>query len=631
MEYSQCREGCPQTCSSVKNESADSMCNQLKNDGCFCVEGKVLNDTTCIDATLCDTCDEEGHVPGDNWKDGKCKSCHCRSDLTTECVVEVCPAKPICSTHENLAKVSHEKEESCCESYACVPKIQNCPTPVVPECKYGEIAKIKTRRDLCSEFECECDPVMCSPIVWPTDLEEGEVAEIVNDSCCRRVHVSCHRDSCPEKPECRKGLELIEMENECCTTYKCKPPKDLCVYTNKYKVEDGLEILLDIEETTPSLFKPGDEWKDGLCEKCECVESNGQHAPLCTVEQCPALESMPESKDYILEELKIPEKCCPEIVRRHCKDEGGNIYEAGAQWSDPDNPCVSYVCEPSEIEKIQKTKSLINCTECPRTATYFPPSKILGQCCGFCEVTKCEDGDELYEIGDTWVSPDQPCRKAECIKEHGTVKTLYTKQSCPTIPKDCPKDKIVLDESGCCKICNATSEISCNSAPIPEEDTIGLFTIQDDSHGGTCVNEKPVPNVLKCSGACHSQSYYSLEDGDFKDMCKCCKVNVTVNRTIELICPDRNYITKIFLQPETCQCSKCAPKTKPEIEKYETKQKWVQSEIADSGQPKGFQPEKETHPFQPIEFNQEVQQEENDYDDIILKEKLIQQQQEDDD
>ncbi|GFT54174.1 hypothetical protein NPIL_678541, partial [Nephila pilipes] len=31
--------------------------------------------------------------------------------------------------------------------------------------------------------------------------------------------------------------------------------------------------------------------------------------------------------DYILEELKIPEKCCPEVVRRQCKDNEGNVYE----------------------------------------------------------------------------------------------------------------------------------------------------------------------------------------------------------------------------------------------------------------------------------------------------------------
>ncbi|GBM96558.1 hypothetical protein AVEN_19910-1, partial [Araneus ventricosus] len=78
------------------------------------------------------------------------------------------------------------------------------------------------------------------------------------------------------------------------------------------------------------------------------------------------------------------------------------------------------------------------------TAVYFPPSKILGQCCGICEVTRCEDGDDLHEIGATWVNPEHPCRKAECIKEHGSVMTVFTAQPCPVIPKDCPKVLIKL-------------------------------------------------------------------------------------------------------------------------------------------------------------------------------------------
>lgn len=51
--YSQCHEGCPQTCSTVKNKTIDSKCDELKIDGCFCPEGKVLRDGTCVDTVLC--------------------------------------------------------------------------------------------------------------------------------------------------------------------------------------------------------------------------------------------------------------------------------------------------------------------------------------------------------------------------------------------------------------------------------------------------------------------------------------------------------------------------------------------------------------------------------------------------
>lgn len=73
--------------------------------------------------------------------------------------------------------------------------------------------------------------------------------------------------------------------------------------------------------------------------------------------------------------------------------------------------------------------------------------------------------------------------------------------------------------------------------------------------------------------------YFSIlilftEDGDFKDTCKCCKVNITIDRTIELRCPNGNSITKTFKQPETCQCSKCAPKSKKNTSNQQTR--WVQ-------------------------------------------------------
>ncbi|XP_054713671.1 uncharacterized protein LOC129223130 [Uloborus diversus] len=598
LQYHQCHKGCPQTCVSVENNSSNSLCNHLKTDGCFCPEGKVLKNGSCVNLSLCRTCDEEGHVPGDSWNGGDCKKCHCRPDLMTECVLEICPANPVCSIQETLVKQTRETEDvSCCEKYTCVPKEKDCPPLDVPKCEKGEIAKVYKGLDLCPKYKCECDQVLCAPLSWPEDLELGQKAEMINDSCCPSVRVDCHADSCPDKPECGNGLELTELEGECCTVYKCKPPKDVCVYTDQYKVVEGFQEPKESLEMETIYYEVGKEWTDGLCETCSCIENKGQLVPLCVKAHCPATEDMPENKEYVLHEYKTPGKCCPDIFRIQCKDEEGNIYEAGEQWSDENDPCITYLCEETGTGDVTKSKSIINCTECPKTAILFPPSKILGQCCGVCKVMKCEDDDILYSVGDTWTSNNHPCRTAECVNEFGKIKTVYTRQPCPAIPKECPRDKIVQDETGCCEICNITSEISCSTGPIPVDDTIGFFTYKDIHRGGICVNEKPVPNVLKCSGACHSSSYYSLEDGEFKDMCQCCKVNVTIERTIELRCPNGNNIFKTFLQPDTCQCSKCAPKeTVSTTEKSEFRPSfesnpWVQS--VDKGD---FHPQKSWEP-----------------------------------
>nr|XP_042904159.1 uncharacterized protein LOC107439698 isoform X4 [Parasteatoda tepidariorum] len=597
LQYEQCHKGCPQTCASLKNSSEDSLCHQLKTDGCFCPAGKILDGEICVDPISCETCDDEGHVPGDRWKDGNCKTCECNVELKISCSEEVCPENPICSENEALVEIEIEFEESsCCKRYLCAPKKEDCPSPKIPDCPNGEVAKMHTRQTKCPEFECECEPALCGDVIWPSDLEVGQYVKKIDGLCCPKIQVACNSSSCPKRPACQPGTELTELKGECCSTFKCKPLEDVCIYLHHFEIAEGVEKYIESEESDPVLYKSGEEWQDGLCEKCKCEGTKGQHFSNCIKETCPDPSSLPDSENYVIEGKIIPGKCCKEFIRVMCIDKDGNAFRAGEVWNDEEDPCITYTCEHTDLGDVQITKNKMACAECPKNSELIPPSKFLGQCCGICHVTKCEDDDQLHDIGDTWTSEEHKCRVAECVKEFGSVKTVYTKKSCPIIPRDCPKNKIVLDESGCCEVCNLTSEIGCNSGPIPEEETIGFFTFSDRSRGGICVNDKPVPNLLKCSGACHSQSYYSLEDGDFKDSCKCCKVNVTVNRPIELRCPDGSRIKKTFLQPETCQCSKCTPKD-PKTGDVKTidftkANRWSQSSLEDE-EPFGQQVEQE--------------------------------------
>lgn len=74
------------------------------------------------------------------------------------------------------------------------------------------------------------------------------------------------------------------------------------------------------------------------------------------------------------------------------------------------------------------------------------------------------------------------------------------------------------------------------------------------------------------------------------------------------------------MQPETCQCSKCAPKSTPEVEKL-TKQFKELEQVEDRLNPfdrgqvsRGR--EEEFNPFQQLEQDQQVQQQ-HDFDDIF--------------
>lgn len=53
LQYEQCHKGCPQTCASLKNSTEDSLCHQLKTDGCFCPAGKILDGDICVDPITC--------------------------------------------------------------------------------------------------------------------------------------------------------------------------------------------------------------------------------------------------------------------------------------------------------------------------------------------------------------------------------------------------------------------------------------------------------------------------------------------------------------------------------------------------------------------------------------------------
>ena len=116
-------------------------------------------------------------------------------------------------------------------------------------------------------------------------------------------------------------------------------------------------------------------------------------------------------------------------------------------------------------------------------------------------------------------------------------------------------------------------------------------------------------------------SFLFAEDGDFKDTCKCCKVNITIDRTIELLCPNGNYITKTFKQPETCQCSKCAPKSKKNVFNEETP--WIQENSKKGGSDFIFAQSPMDDRFDQERYTQQQQEEEN-------IQRYTQQQQEDD-
>ncbi|XP_076369994.1 hemocytin-like isoform X2 [Tachypleus tridentatus] len=555
MEYFQCHDACPETCD---NTTMEMDCHEIKVDGCFCPEGKALRGDQCIPAAQCETCDEEGHVPGDTWTEGACQRCHCSSSYRVDCLQELCASPPVCYKDETLITIPAENG-TCCPRFICEPiQPTACPAPVVPECLPGQVAKLSRTKEasgVCNSYECECDSALCPPVRWPDSLEVGQHSELVRSDCCSKVVITCRPETCPVAPTCAPGLELKEIEGECCPIYRCKPPEDLCIYSKKHDVIGGEEVVIAPEDQTISTYKPGEEWKDGLCRNCTCEGTPGQYAPQCVFEQCPSLESLPDDKDYVLTSVNVPGQCCPTVVRLFCKDGDGNVHGVDSEWQDKNDPCKSYSCEltsTGEMSKVSKSKT---CQACPKTSEYIPPTASLKQCCGICRPVACEEGNNLHKVGEKWNSTVFQCYSAECVREGEGVRTLYRSPRCSAVPENCPQDQVVWDDSGCCQKCNMTPSM-CTPAAIPIEDTIEFFGDFDPIHG-FCLNKKPVFGLLECSGKCNSHSYFSMDKKYFHNKCQCCQAVSWEPREVDLECKDGNTVKRKFQQPTDCECTPC--------------------------------------------------------------------------
>lgn len=122
--YSPCGPAHPDTCDnlgSTKNPTKNPTKGQHRvrpTEGCFCPEGKVLLNETCIEPRECITCDNEGHHPGDVWKRDKCTTCKC-DKKTLVCDTQQCvDPSTICERGYNAILVPTGEDE-CCDKYTC--------------------------------------------------------------------------------------------------------------------------------------------------------------------------------------------------------------------------------------------------------------------------------------------------------------------------------------------------------------------------------------------------------------------------------------------------------------------------------------------------------------------------------
>ncbi|XP_043601962.1 hemocytin isoform X2 [Bombus pyrosoma] len=434
LVYQPCGFTCKETCDTI-NEINSTACSKNYEEGCFCPPNFVFHNDTCIPKEKCLLCDEEGHVEGDIWFPDVCTRCTCNRK-SINCEKTECPAiDTICE--ENMAPVVvNRTEESCCTKYVCIPKTVTTVAPFcieepqIPECGYGQTVKVSVDSDGCKKYICECVPLSECPILNEVALEVEELepgfVQVTNTSgCCPRSMTICDSKTCPAAPSCPEYHELKSdvKWDACCATYKCVPPKDLCLYNveSESKIEMSEHIVAK---------KLGEKWMDGKCTSCICEFSETGPTPKCFTTECLKAVDHPDISDFVVEEVLVEDKCCPNFERTACKD-GDEIYNTGDVWQpNPEDSCTLIKCIKDE-NGVQKQVKVQECiTTCDPGFEYQPTDNRSTTCCGRCIPVACIVNNKVINVGEEWLSPDF-CTKYTCQSNNESIYVESLTQKCP--------------------------------------------------------------------------------------------------------------------------------------------------------------------------------------------------------
>ncbi|KAK8736438.1 hypothetical protein OTU49_005004, partial [Cherax quadricarinatus] len=105
QEYYSCASGCVRTCENYEElDNNPKACPISFIDGCFCPDGMVLHEGSCMDSSHCKLCDDEGHRVGESWQTDACTMCECL-ERGINCNTKACPRDPHCDKGYILVEV----------------------------------------------------------------------------------------------------------------------------------------------------------------------------------------------------------------------------------------------------------------------------------------------------------------------------------------------------------------------------------------------------------------------------------------------------------------------------------------------------------------------------------------------
>uniref|UniRef100_A0A8C6RRF2 Mucin-2 n=1 Tax=Nannospalax galili TaxID=1026970 RepID=A0A8C6RRF2_NANGA len=293
-------------------------------------------------------------------------------------------------------------------------------------------------------------------------------------------------------------------------------------------------------------------WKKP-CETPRCLEPGFVPVPLEMGQCCPGLSCACNSsfcppplncpKNFILVVTHKDGACCPSQECPNGCNVSGILYQPGAVV--PSSLCEMCWCKAPRSS--QSDVFTVSC-EPQQCSTQCPPGfeyeARAGQCCGHCVQRTCPYNNgsltHFYQPDESWPDPRDPCVTHKCENMRNTLMIVTTKKECPKA--DCPRDRIRLDEDGCCYEC-LEPQLSCSVHHRKQ-----IIRQQD------CSSEGPV-GLSYCQGTCaESTSMYSFEANTVEHKCECCRELQTSQRNVTLRCMDGSSRTFSYTQVEECGC-----------------------------------------------------------------------------
>ncbi|XP_013803060.1 von Willebrand factor [Apteryx mantelli] len=603
LVYDHCHKACIKHC---ENSTELSVCKDYPTEGCFCPDGQVIFNNSCVaeeDCTQCISEDGTHHQHMETWIPASepCKICTCLDNRRVNCTVRPCPTVKSVECGPCEVPRLHRDPGQCCPEYECVCDLVSCDLPPAPVCEFGLQLALTNPGECRPNYTCACSREACSLIQSPSCPPHRKLT-VKKTECCDKYECTC---SCMNSTvSCPPGYLSRSLTNDCgCISTTCIPDR-VCVHNNivypigktwedgcrecsctgtkddvtglqmmechektcnmfcsqgyKYVVQEGVccgrcqktaceeKLLWSRGDADARLHEVGTEWRS-LFDRCiinECVRVNNEVFVQQKNISCSQMDvpDCTEGTELRCDQVK---DCCPSC---RCVPLNGCLLNGtviGAWRRLMVDQCTTCLCSLQSMssQRYGLTCTKFSCEPCP---VNYRRQEIPGSCCGKCMPTSC--GIRLRDGRLKYLQPNESlqdgCDSHSCkINEKGEFIWERRITGCPPFDsRRCLAEggRIAKIGNTCCDTC-------------VEEECRPISTRLQYRNINGCMTEKEVP-ISHCEGKCGSNTRYSIQRGQWEDMCSCCTATQTTTVMIPLQCANGTVVQHYIPSASQCEC-----------------------------------------------------------------------------